>query len=227
MEAPKSMWLVAADRALVAEDFDDAVVICESIELRDDRVWLTLLNVGKKKRCAQVRGLLPTTAGQLWIEQRIGYEDSEMKLNVHSDDVGSGTMIGRHIGSLSAMCLVKSKAPQLKRRSDAVDLSEAEKKLQNEYRMLRMRMKINRMKEALAEKEVDPEKKAKEEKRRKLDEVSALSLAVGSSCCRIILLITSRNACWSRGASRTSGQTRLCSSRARRCGFIWSFRSSA
>ena len=185
MEAPKSMWLVAADRALVAEDFDDAVVICESIELRDDRVWLTLLNVGKKKRCAQVHGLLPTTAGQLWIEQRIGYEDSEMKLNVHSDDVGSGTMIGRHIGSLSAMCLVKSKVPQRKRRSDAdaLDLSEAEKKLQNEYRMLRMRMKINRMKEALAEKEVDPEKKAKEEKRRKLDEVSALS------CCRIILLI--------------------------------------
>jgi hypothetical protein len=94
-----------------------------------------------------------------------------MKLNVHSDDVGSGTMIGRHIGTLSAMCLVKSKGPSRKRGTED-DASDAEKKLQHEYRMLRMKMKVNRMKEALAAKEVDPVKKAKEEARRKLDEVS-------------------------------------------------------
>jgi len=177
MEAPKSMWLIAADRALVKEDFTDKedVICCESRQWGEG-LWLTLLNVGKKKRSAQVHGLLPTTAGQLWIEQRAGYEEGETKLTVEAID-DSSSMIARHVGS-SPMCLVKSKAGR-KRSVDNMSedgkkgaMTEAEKKLQAEYRMLRMRMKINRMKEALAEKEVDPEKKAKEEARRKLDEVS-------------------------------------------------------
>ena len=195
MEAPKSMWLVAADRALVAADFVDQkdVICCESRQWGE--VWLTLLNVGKKKRSAQVHGLLPTTAGQLWIEQRVGYEEGETKLTVEAID-DSSSMIARHIGS-SSMCLVKSKAGRKRSVDDMSEegkkgaMTEAEKKLQAEYRMLRMRMKINRMKEALAEKEVDPEKKAKEEARRKLDEVSggcAVSVCVVSTRRRVCAL---------------------------------------
>ena len=236
----RQYWLIAyeADRALNVEDFVEGsdVGAVDSIAYRvraagasggaeafaggsssgGTGLWLSLVFLTKRKRCAQMAGYLVAETGRLWIEN---CRSEENTISIRAEEIVDCLPIRSHIvRSGGELHLVRD---GLKRKGDDADAEEIE--LRRRERIADLRLRVLTKEKQLHEEAAMREQRAKEEARKKLDEVGGrarIKCVVGADD-------VSRNACSCCVASRTFVRTRRGFSRERRCGFTWSFRCNA
>jgi len=145
-------------------------------------VWLSLVFLTKRKRCAQMAGLLVAEVGRLWIEDSkncdknqsdLSSMQSALSFSIRAEEIVDCLPIRGHImRSGGELHLV---APSLKRKGEDT-MDEEEIELRRRERVADLKLRVLMKEKQVQEEAAMREQRAKEEARKKLDEV-------GGCCC--------------------------------------------
>ena len=141
-------------------------------------VWLSLVFLTKRKRCAQMAGLLVAEVGRLWIEDSkncdknqsdLSSMQSALSFSIRAEEIVDCLPIRGHImRSGGELHLV---APSLKRKGEDT-MDEEEIELRRRERVADLKLRVLMKEKQVQEEAAMREQRAKEEARKKLDEVS-------------------------------------------------------
>ena len=155
-------------------------------------VWLSLVFLTKRKRCAQMAGLLVAEVGRLWIEDSkncdknqsdLSSMQSALSFSIRAEEIVDCLPIRGHImRSGGELHLV---APSLKRKGEDT-MDEEEIELRRRERVADLKLRVLMKEKQVQEEAAMREQRAKEEARKKLDEVSGcMERVVGARIERI------------------------------------------
>ena len=140
-------------------------------------VWLSLVFLTKRKRCAQMAGLLVAEVGRLWIEDSkncdknqsdLSSMQSALSFSIRAEEIVDCLPIRGHImRSGGELHLV---APSLKRKGEDT-MDEEEIELRRRERVADLKLRVLMKEKQVQEEAAMREQRAKEEARKKLDEV--------------------------------------------------------
>ena len=140
-------------------------------------VWLSLVFLTKRKRCAQMAGLLVAEVGRLWIEDSkncdknqsdLSSMQSALSFSIRAEEIVDCLPIRGHImRSGGELHLV---APSLKRKGEDT-MDEEEIELRRRERVADLKLRVLLKEKQVQEEAAMREQRAKEEARKKLDEV--------------------------------------------------------
>jgi hypothetical protein len=172
----RQYWLIAyeADRALKAEDFVEGLDVgaCESVlyvcsdEGRAPKeLWVSLVFLNKRKRCSQL-AVATDAIGRLWVEhwnQKEGGGD----ISIKSSDIDCAQIRDHILKTSGELHLMQSTTKRKGRDED----NEEEIELRRRERLADLKLRVFAKEKQLQDEAAMREQRAKEEARKKLDEV--------------------------------------------------------